>query len=316
MRHHEDFWLCIIDCSVCKNLRMTPLLKDFPACANRRMVPEENFAYPTGGAGARHGTMTFSLAGGAVHNNEKGFAAGINIARENMFAYNHTLKTDGVIEGLEWLVFRGVKVISISLGIPNKQTRADFIRKMQELRNDGYDFLVTQSGGNGFLNTNNARSGVIASEASDEQRRRFITVGNIVPPDSYMDDGGDYVRMQIDYPNTSRGTNGSGSNYGELIDVVAPGHQTYSADNSDPWYQLGTGTSSSAPFVSALAGMVWDERPGLSGQQVKSIVTDSSKANPPIIDNRKDLLYYDPDYFGNEYYAIDAHEAMIKTTLI
>lgn len=64
-----------------------------------------------------------------------------------------------------------------------------------------------------------------------------------------------------------------GSNYGDSLDVMAPGNWIFSTVPT--WYSwlmpydLGSGTSASAPFVSGLAGLVWAAHPEWSNQQVR-----------------------------------------------
>lgn len=68
-----------------------------------------------------------------------------------------------------------------------------------------------------------------------------------------------------------------GSNYGDSLDVMAPGNNIYGAvpgyydEWTEEWteYEAMTGTSAAAPFVAGLAGLVWAQNPSWTNQQVR-----------------------------------------------
>lgn len=65
------------------------------------------------------------------------------------------------------------------------------------------------------------------------------------------------------------------SNYGSSVDLVAPGQDvlTTSRDNG---YDLFSGTSASAPFVSALAALILSQRPHLSNQAIRGLLVSTA----------------------------------------
>jgi subtilisin family serine protease len=71
-----------------------------------------------------------------------------------------------------------------------------------------------------------------------------------------------------------------GSNYGQFIDIVAPGHNLYSTaiyqSETQPKYRSGSGTSYSAPIVSAVAALIYSINPSFSPKQVEKILLDSA----------------------------------------
>ncbi len=75
--------------------------------------------------------------------------------------------------------------------------------------------------------------------------------------------------------------NGQGSNYDELLDVVAPGSQIYSASTDNGYYTTG-GTSQATPHVSGLCALMLEAQPLLSPSQVKDIlrITATDLGNP------------------------------------
>ncbi len=71
-----------------------------------------------------------------------------------------------------------------------------------------------------------------------------------------------------------------GSNYGQFIDVVAPGHNLYSTNvYSKPTtdrYRTGSGTSYAAPVAAGVAALVYSVNPKFTAKQVESIIVDSA----------------------------------------
>ncbi len=65
------------------------------------------------------------------------------------------------------------------------------------------------------------------------------------------------------------------SNFGATVDLVAPGQQIWTTKKGGE-YHLFSGTSASAPFVSALAGLLLSSRPELTPAQIKSILTTTA----------------------------------------
>ena len=68
-----------------------------------------------------------------------------------------------------------------------------------------------------------------------------------------------------------------GSNYGDSLDVMAPGNNIYGAvpgyydELMEEWteYEAMTGTSAAAPFVCGLAGLIWAHNPTWNNEQVR-----------------------------------------------
>ncbi|MBL8297561.1 MAG: S8 family serine peptidase [Rhodanobacteraceae bacterium] len=85
------------------------------------------------------------------------------------------------------------------------------------------------------------------------------------------------------------------SNYGDLIDVTAPGGELYQNDDSngilstlnsgtreqqDPSYKYYQGTSMAAPHVAALAALVFTKNPILTPDQVETLIKDNTRSLP------------------------------------
>ncbi|MBQ4176022.1 MAG: S8 family serine peptidase, partial [Lachnospiraceae bacterium] len=70
---------------------------------------------------------------------------------------------------------------------------------------------------------------------------------------------------------------GPGSNYGDTVDISAPGVDLTSCDlTSDTAYRSGSGTSYSAPYVSAAAALVMAAYPSATPAQIESVLTESA----------------------------------------
>ncbi len=73
---------------------------------------------------------------------------------------------------------------------------------------------------------------------------------------------------------TRRGFQTYFSNYGNLVDVVAPGDEINSTYLSHGYRPM-SGTSMAAPFVSGLAALIYGVNPNLTVSEVKSIINQS-----------------------------------------
>lgn len=73
---------------------------------------------------------------------------------------------------------------------------------------------------------------------------------------------------------TSRGFMSSFSNYGALVDVMAPGDEILSTYLNGDYVYL-SGTSMATPMVSGLAALIWQYKPDLTSVQVKDIILKS-----------------------------------------
>lgn len=216
-----------------------------------------------------HGTHTLGTVA-AIHNNSVGLSGVINLRRNSVYGYD-AFNTTGVnytdsavLAGLSWMVTNGAKVINFSLGesARNEDEIQELLytRAIQRLLDHGYDFVISQSAGNATISA--TKTGAFRSVVDTDLTQRIIVVGAV-------DINGDIANF---------------SNYGERVDVMAPGVRIYStvaANNSaysdttssgSPW----SGTSMAAPHIAGVAAMVWAANPGLSGAQVKEIIVDSA----------------------------------------
>jgi uncharacterized repeat protein (TIGR02543 family) len=223
----------------------------------------------------------------------------------------------GVSQEFDWnvalddLVGSGASVINVSIGLSDdvqlsqsndpslfhqyyQLFRSRFEQQLLGYLEKGRDFVIVQAAGN---LSNNAGydtgwfdamySGFFLSLDHPELRSRVIAVASI--------------------DNTSRLVGGTRyydisrfSQVGARVDIAAPGSEIYSLIPNDQMLAM-SGTSMAAPHVAGAAALVWAANPGLSGPEVKEILTGSYKH---IATNRNSGGI-------NEYPVLNAREAVV-----
>ncbi|MCL2359943.1 MAG: S8 family serine peptidase, partial [Candidatus Bathyarchaeota archaeon] len=252
-----------------------------------------------------HGTMVMGVIA-STQDNTHGMSGAINIEREQVFGYG--LLGDGlgsdlsdealernrsrIISGLEWLVIEnGAQVINVSLRrFADGQNSYRFSQAMYDLLYVGFEFLIVQSAGNTLTESRLDRV-----FAHDEGRfanmpklmRRTITVG----------------------ATDINGGLWQNSNWGTFVDVVAPGVGILVPINHaslNDRYDIFSGTSLSAPHVTALAALMWDENPGLSAEDIKRHIVQASFFGTSVRDERSSV----DENNRRTYQQIEAYHAM------
>jgi subtilisin family serine protease len=256
---------------------------------------QESNVYNRNIADKNHGSHVMGTIG-AVHNNAKGLAGIMDAQRASLYGYDCFALWNGaydsdIIAGLAWTVSNGAKAVNFSLGADggaSYSTWQDTIysNAMRNLLNQGYDYVVVHAAGNDAINAN--RAALFAFVTPPELRQRILTVG---AADRYD---------QLAYF----------TNWGPLVDVVAPGVDIYSsvaASNSS--YAYYSGTSMAAPHITALAGLVYSADPGLSGDAVKTFIVDAAHESGVAI---TDTRYNVPVAERRTYHLANAKAALDK----
>ncbi len=77
---------------------------------------------------------------------------------------------------------------------------------------------------------------------------------------------------------------GSGSNYGEWVDVAAPGNLIFTTclDKNYNYYKAYSGTSLSTPMVAGLAALLLSVNPAFTPDEIKSFICDEDNVDPYI----------------------------------
>ena len=194
-----------------------------------------------------HGTHVSGVIG-AVTNNNIG-VSGVNwdvtlMAVKVMGKSGQGFRND-ILEGIRFAADNGAKVINISLGngAPcgfEYQTEIDYALSKGS--------IVVAAAGNGDNGV-----AVDASGFSPASCNGVITVGATTQPDT---------RWNL-------------SNWGERVDISAPGHEIVSTVLNNQ-YQSKNGTSMAAPHVSGVVGLLLAANPGLPQDQVKSCLINSA----------------------------------------
>lgn len=186
--------------------------------------------------------------------------------------------------GFSSVVKAGAKVVNFSLGSSSSKSENDssllekiitpaaYSYMMGSLLAKGYDFIAVQSAGNGDMNGNpiNAKNN---GSFSTINRKNVFTGSNNVSADEILDriiivasasNGGKGKYVQSDF-----------SNVGSSVTIAAPGDNIYSC-SIDGGYEYLSGTSMSAPVVTAVASLVWSVNPSFTGADVKEIICAST----------------------------------------
>ncbi|HEX2959245.1 MAG TPA: S8 family serine peptidase, partial [Chitinispirillaceae bacterium] len=98
-----------------------------------------------------------------------------------------------------------------------------------------------------------------------------------------------------------------GSNYGDSLDVVAPGEYIFTLTLTDGAQPFKSGTSMSTAFVSGLASLLVSQNPDITPEIVTQIIRSS--AEDQVGDPSEDTKGYDK-YYG--YGRINAYYALLK----
>lgn len=181
-----------------------------------------------------HGTSVAGTAG-ALTGNGKGVAGGCPSCRlldVRVLGADNTGTVSDVIDGIVWATNNGAEVINLSLGHRGAI--------------DAEEDAVNYAWNNGV---------VVAGAAGNGGRNVAIY------PGAY--------RNAISVSATNRDDRlASFSNYGEWVDLAAPGVRILSTETNPRGYGYSNGTSFSTPYVSALAGLISAQ--GYSAAQVRN----------------------------------------------
>ncbi|GBG12174.1 peptidase S8 [Paenibacillus agaridevorans] len=189
-----------------------------------------------------HGTHVAGIIGASVNNGEG--VAGVSwynkIMPVKVLDSSGAGSTYSVAQGIIWAVDNGAKVINMSLG---NYAQADFLHDAIKYAYERDVVLIAASG-----NDNTERPGypaaypeVFAVAATDNNKGKA-----------------------------------SFSNYGDYIDVAAPGDSIASTYPGSQYAAL-SGTSMASPHVAALAGLIRSVNPDLSNEEVMEIMRVSAK---------------------------------------
>ncbi|MHA6483748.1 S8 family peptidase [Paenibacillus sp. strain BS8-2] len=215
-----------------------------------------------------HGTHVAGIIGASVNNGEG--VAGVSwynkIMPVKVLDSSGAGSTYSVAQGIIWAVDHGAKVINMSLG---NYAQADFLHDAIKYAYERDVVLIAASG-----NDNTDRPGYPAA----------------------------YPEVFAVAATTNNKEKASFSNYGDYIDVAAPGDSIASTYPGSQYAAL-SGTSMASPHVAALAGLIRSVNPDLTNEEVMEIMRSSAQ---DLGTDGKDI------YFG--YGEIDLNKALHAAT--
>ncbi len=162
----------------------------------------------------------------------------------------------GILAGIEWALTEKCRVISMSLGAPADRG---------ESYSETYEAVAKRSMKLGAL---------IIAAAGNESRRPSYTapVGHPANCPSIMAVGAIDNNLKI-APFSCAGINPNGGQ----VDLVAPGTAVYSMINSDGGHEAWDGTSMATPFVSGVAGLLFEQNKNATPLEVWSLLSQIAR---------------------------------------
>lgn len=213
--------------------------------------------------GNGHGTHVASTVGGsgaASGGAEKGVAPGADLIVGKVLADGGYGEDSWVIEGMEWAVAQGAKVVSMSLGGSVPSDGSDPVCQAVEQISAQSKALFVVAAGN---------AGGEATLSCPGAADSALTVAAV--------DSSDTLAWF-----SSRGPRSS--DYALKPDVAAPGVDILAAkaggNDADGWYQTLSGTSMATPHVSGAAAVLAQQHPDWTGRQLKDALMSTSHALP------------------------------------
>lgn len=201
---------------------------------------------PAPGSGEEHGTGCAGVAAATI-NNSKGIAGVANARLYALRVATTTPTVAAVASGIQWCIDNNVKIISMSLSFSSNEAVLE--TKCNAAQSAGY--ILFAASGNDGLETIRYPAGYPS----------VIAVGSI----------------------NKTNTRSSFSNYGNHIEIVAPGGTNSGTATDDiacptpgNQYKTGWGTSLATPNTAGAAALVWSARPNLTNTELKNILTGTA----------------------------------------
>ena len=228
-----------------------------------------------------HGTHCAGIVGATADNNIG--IAGVCQSKKVLISTSNDdghLPSANLLKGLADAVVNGAKTVNYSIGhstaYPSTEDAKTSAALIASLYTQGYDFLYVQAAGNScynakysgeFCSMNEKNVSSVAKEygvSTDDILKRAL----VVAAAQKTKNGYDLTKF---------------SNWGETIDVAAPGYKIFSCIRNNKYYNA-SGTSMAAPFVTGSTALLWGMNPKLTGAQIHDIVCDKSNSDVIISD--------------------------------
>jgi len=253
-----------------------------------------------------HGTMVAGIiagSGAASNGKYRGVAPGASLLSVKVINSKGEGKVSDIIAGIEWAIYNGADILSLSLGGINLgETNPPITMAADKAADAGV--VVCVAAGN--RNSTKAEGQTFASQAeSDESAVDLSQAGGenkkdvyllLVPivlalPPGLIDSPGDGVKVitlgATDFIGHMAGFSGSGPTRDDRIkpDVVAPGVDIVSTippglekpDYIDEYYARESGTSLSTPVAAGFAALMLQENANLTPAGIKAVMTGGAR---------------------------------------
>ncbi len=213
-----------------------------PSIVSRAMMAE-TFLGENQESDYEHGTMVASLAAGNI----TGLATKANIVGLEVLDKTGDTTTFQIVQALHWIREHATMpaVVNLSVGGTKSRFMDEAIMQLIEV-----GIPVVVAAGNDDTNADLTSPGDI-NEA--------IVVGAV----------------------NSNGKKAAFSNYGETVDVYAPGEDVLVARPLSKTYATGSGTSFSAPLVAGLVALMLEKSPSMKPHEIERQVTLAVKSKKP-----------------------------------
>ncbi len=238
----------------------------------------------------RHGTLTSGVIGAGFDNGIGISGIAPNAAVTGYSLGSERVTSNDIYANVIQAVKDGNKVINISFGsstsLPDCNSTRDYNNEgmaasiaISSLLDQGYDFMVVQSAGNGSadgLGVDSVYNGMFCSITEESCYTDNHSYSEIM----------DHVIIVAAAAQTEDGVVlDSYSNGGSRTTVCAPGSNIYSTVVGG-CYDYASGTSLSAPFVTGTIAAVWGLDPSLSAASMKTVICESAteyiSVNPSV----------------------------------
>jgi subtilisin family serine protease len=210
------------------------------------------------GSNAKHGTHVAGIIGASRKNDlgVKGVADNVEIIPIRVVPPNGDERDKDIANGIIYAVDNGAQIINMSFG-KDYSPHKDAVDKAVKYAEDKGVLLVHAAGNEGE-DLDSSSQFPTRYYKNKKVARTWLEIG----ASSWSGDSSMVASF---------------SNYGKKsVDVFAPGVEIYSTTPGNEYEGL-QGTSMASPIASGIAALVWSYFPDLTAEQVKTVLTESSR---------------------------------------
>ncbi len=281
------------DLMIPKNHMHILATEDFPSYdALWSYMQEMDLEDPNNYSYYAHGTHVAGIIA-ALGNNGRG-VAGVNWNTEIYFAtpwyyqkqgengITQTLTLAGLKLSISEMVLSGTRVINMSIGSVNpsepgsgeEDDIAYIDSGIAQLEEMGYDFLLIKAAGNSNDDASRYYLNRILT-GGEHTGAHTVVVGAVTSGQDFENWLGEKLFGAPRLYQFWQWNERQGSNYGDLVDVTAPGEDIYSTVPQNEYANM-TGTSMATPMVTGVGSLLYSYNPDLTYDVVKVILCNSS----------------------------------------